>query len=121
MAQDTQFRYFIITVVVLLLVIIVLGYRRYHLQKLASRSLQRKNDKIESVNHINEKLITELRKALDREKTLKGLLPICASFKKIRNDAGYRDELETYFSTHSICPECSQQLLDEIENETKNK
>jgi hypothetical protein len=44
---------------------------------------------------------------------LKSLLPICASCKKIRDDAGYWDEVERYFNTHAnlkfshgLCPEC---------------
>jgi len=65
----------------------------------------------------NEELILELKKALDNVKQLSGLLPICASCKKIRNDQGYWQKIETYISdrsdaqfTHGICPECSQKL-----------
>lgn len=55
----------------------------------------------------------ELRAVLDREQTLKGLLPICASCKKIRDDNGYWTQVERYVAehsaaefTHSICPTC---------------
>jgi len=41
-------------------------------------------------------LIEELKEALKRVKTLNGLLPICASCKKIRNDGGYWEQVETY-------------------------
>ena len=61
------------------------------------------------------KLIEDLTQALDRVKTLTGLLPICASCKSIRNDEGYWQKVEAYICqhsearfTHSICPECSQ-------------
>ncbi|MEW5725916.1 MAG: PAS domain-containing protein [Thermodesulfobacteriota bacterium] len=64
-----------------------------------------------------EKLIGELNQALAKVKTLTGLLPICASCKKVRNDEGYWEQIEEYISnhseadfTHSICPECRQKL-----------
>jgi MASE6 len=50
------------------------------------------------------------------------LLPICSNCKKIRNDTGYWDNLESYFLehrdlvfTHGICPDCSDEMLKEIE------
>lgn len=68
-----------------------------------------------------EKLINSLQTALSQVKTLKGLLPICANCKKIRDDQGYwqdvavyvRDHTEAEFS-HGICPECMQQLYPEF-------
>ncbi|MEZ4726236.1 MAG: hypothetical protein R3E79_03770 [Caldilineaceae bacterium] len=58
-----------------------------------------------------------LERALQQVKTLQGLLPICASCKKIRDDAGYWHGVETYISqhaevqfSHSICPECRARL-----------
>src|SRR5581483_5196099 len=66
------------------------------------------------------KLIQELTDALARVKTLTGLLPICASCKKIRNDQGYWEQVEIYIShrsnadfTHGICPGCVQRLYPE--------
>ena len=64
-----------------------------------------------------ERLIAELQGALDKVKVLSGMLPICASCKKIRNDQGYWEQIEQYISKHSdadfshgICPECAQRL-----------
>jgi tetratricopeptide (TPR) repeat protein len=61
-----------------------------------------------------------LTDALDREQTLKGLLPICASCKKIRDDSGYWMQVERYVAqrsaaefTHSICPSCFEGLYPE--------
>jgi glucose-6-phosphate-specific signal transduction histidine kinase len=58
-----------------------------------------------------------LRKALSQVKTLSGLIPICASCKKIRDDQGYWNQLETFIQEHSeaefshgICPECMKKL-----------
>jgi PAS domain S-box-containing protein len=64
-----------------------------------------------------ERLILELREAISKIKTLSGLLPICASCKKIRNDKGYWEQMEIYIRDHSeadfshgICPECAEKL-----------
>ena len=60
-----------------------------------------------------ERLIGELTKALADIRTLRGLLPICAGCKKIRNDRGYWQGLEQYLSehaevqfSHGLCPDC---------------
>lgn len=67
-----------------------------------------------------EDLIAELQEALASIKTLKGLLPICASCKKVRDDKGYWKQIEAYVSehseaefTHGICPECARKLYPE--------
>ena len=71
-----------------------------------------------------DRLIVELKDALREVKTLSGLLPICASCKKIRDDSGYWNQIESYISdhseaefSHSICPECSKKLYPEISKE----
>ena len=68
-----------------------------------------------------EKLIAELQEALSQVKQLSGLLPICASCKKIRNDQGYWEDVEVYVRdhseaqfSHSICPECMKKLYSEF-------
>jgi hypothetical protein len=67
-----------------------------------------------------ERLIVELSEALAKVKTLSGLLPICSSCKKIRDDKGYWTQIESYISEHSgaefshgICPECARKLYPE--------
>lgn len=69
-----------------------------------------------------EKLIEELKKAIQNVRTLKGLIPICAWCKKIRTDEGYWMKLETYLKehteaefTHSMCPECYEKLKKDID------
>ena len=64
-----------------------------------------------------EKLIADLQQAIDEIKTLSGIIPICASCKKIRDDKGYWNQVETYVASHSkaqfshgMCPECSDTL-----------
>jgi len=65
----------------------------------------------------HEALIAQLQEALASIKTLRGLVPICANCKKIRDDMGYWQQLEEYISqhseaqfTHGICPECMAKL-----------
>jgi PAS domain S-box-containing protein len=60
-----------------------------------------------------EQLVTELQEALGSIKTLRGLIPICASCKKIRDDSGYWNAVEGYIMqhtdakfSHGICPDC---------------
>jgi hypothetical protein len=67
-----------------------------------------------------EQLIAELTDALAQIKTLKGLLPICSSCKKIRDDMGYWNTLELYIMehtdaefTHGICPDCIRKFFPE--------
>jgi len=67
-----------------------------------------------------ELLIAELQEALASVKTLGGLLPICASCKKIRDDEGYWNQVEQYIAkhtdakfTHGICPDCAKKALDD--------
>ena len=64
---------------------------------------------------------TRIEKALAEVKKLSGLLPICASCKKIRDDKGYWQQIETYIRSHSeadfshgICPDCAQRLYPEL-------
>jgi uncharacterized membrane protein (UPF0182 family) len=68
-----------------------------------------------------EDIIGELRSALAEIKTLKGIIPICASCKKIRDDRGYWNRLELYISEHSdaefshgICPDCAGRLYPDL-------
>ncbi len=75
-----------------------------------------------------EKLIAGLREALAKINTLKGLIPICAWCKKVRDDKGYWNEIETYVKehseadfTHGICPECLKGLQDKEVRQTDGK
>jgi hypothetical protein len=68
-----------------------------------------------------ENLIIELKDALKKVKMLKGLFPICASCKKIRDDKGYWNQIESYIRDHSeakfshgICPECAEKLYPDL-------
>ncbi len=71
-----------------------------------------------------ERLILELQEAISQVKTLSGLLPICASCKKIRDDKGYWNQIESYIRehseakfSHSICPDCVKKMYPEFYDE----
>ncbi|MFO7713717.1 response regulator [Desulfosarcina sp.] len=62
-------------------------------------------------------MIADLKEAMGKIKTLSGMLPICSACKKIRDDKGYWNQIETYIRdhseaefTHGICPDCIRKL-----------
>ena len=68
-----------------------------------------------------EHLIQELKNSLEQVKLLSGLIPICASCKKIRDDQGFWTQVESYIAKHSeaqfshgICPDCIRKLYPQI-------
>ena len=85
---------------------------------------------------ISKKVLLEknqkLEKALSKIKQLKGIVPICTSCKKIRNDSGYWQQVEEYVKehteaefSHGICPGCQKKLYpdfreDEIKSEDES-
>ncbi|MDJ0988003.1 MAG: PAS domain S-box protein [Desulfobacterales bacterium] len=71
-------------------------------------------------------LISSLKESLAQVRQLSGMLPICASCKKIRDDKGYWNQIEEYIRSHSeaefshgICPECSQKLYPQYHQQLK--
>lgn len=70
--------------------------------------------------HANNRLVQKnraLQNALNEVKQLRGILPICASCKRIRDDEGFWHQVEAYIGNHSgaefshgICPECMKKL-----------
>lgn len=68
-----------------------------------------------------DQVIRELQKSLAEVKTLRGFLPICAHCKKIRDDQGYWNRIESYIQAHSeaefshgICPDCARELYPDM-------
>ena len=78
-----------------------------------SRARQEARDAIQARN--------ELEAALAQVRTLRGLIPICAWCKKIRNDNGYWEQLELYLKSHSeadfthgMCPDCATKQTEAL-------
>jgi hypothetical protein len=71
----------------------------------------------------------ELQTALNEIKQLRGIIPICSSCKKIRDDAGFWHQVESYIHdhseaefSHSICPDCMKKLYpDFVKNGLQQK
>jgi PAS domain S-box-containing protein len=68
-----------------------------------------------------DNLIRQLRLALAEVKNLEGMLPICGHCKKIRDDKGYWNQLETYITehtdatfTHGVCPDCAEVMRQDL-------
>jgi len=88
---------------------------------LGRRATNRDITKRKRAQEETEKVVRKLQEALAEVKTLSGLLPICASCKRIRDDKGYWRQLEAYIRnhseaefSHSICPECVKKIYPEF-------
>ena len=75
---------------------------------------------VELTDEEREQLIGELQHTIEQVKTLSGIVPICASCKKIRDDRGYWEQVEAYVTrhtdarfSHGICPDCLKRLYPE--------
>lgn len=104
----------LVLVVLLSAYIIRQGIEATAKRKQAEEDLKKYHSQLEIM--VVERTI-ELKKALSDVKKLSGLLPICASCKKIRDDKGYWNQIEEYIRdhseaefTHSICEECATKL-----------
>ncbi len=83
---------------------------------------------VEKVSRTNFLVTHELKESLAKVKQLNGLLPICSSCKKIRDDQGYWNSVETYISrhaevdfTHSMCPECAAKYYPNLPDSSAKK
>lgn len=70
--------------------------------------------------------LDELQKSIENGNRLRGLLPICAACKKVRDDNGYWQQVEAYIEKHStaefshgLCPECEDKLYPDLTEEGK--
>ena len=78
------------------------------------KDVERKNTRLRELNR-------DLQSALDEIKTLRGIIPICANCKKIRDDDDSWQRIEKYISahseavfSHSICPDCAKKLYPDL-------
>lgn len=94
---------------------------------LANQSLEREILEHEKAEEEKSRLIIDLQNALAQVKTLTGLIPICSSCKKIRDDQGYWHQVEIYVRehtqaefSHGICPDCLKKLYPEFADDILN-
>jgi len=106
---------------------IILAWHTHRLNKVEKQNIilekevSRRTQELESQKN-------ELQVALSQVNQLSGLLPICASCKKIRDDKGYWNQIESFIIKHSeadfshgICPDCYKELYPELVNNKKNR
>lgn len=82
---------------------------------------------IEMRFELNEN-VKELKKALAEVRTLKGIVPICANCKNVRDDQGYWNRVESYLNehteadfTHAVCPDCMKRLYPQFDDDSNVK
>jgi PAS domain S-box-containing protein len=87
----------------------------------AEKELRRYSSELEKSNKALQDALADVR-------ILGGMLPICSSCKKIRDDKGYWSQIESYVSEHSgaefshgICPECEKKVYEELNKLTKER
>lgn len=90
-----------------------------------NNTLKEKNAESDRLREELGKTVESLEKSLAKVKTLSGLLPICSSCKKIRDDEGYWNKIEVYISnranvdfSHGLCPDCAKKLYGDFMDET---
>jgi signal transduction histidine kinase len=109
----------ILAVIVLLsLAIIYQGLSETNRRREAEREVEQYYEHLEE---LVDRRTRELKAALAEVNLLSGFLPICASCKKIRDDQGYWNQIESYIQRHSqaqfrhsICPECMEKLYPQF-------
>jgi DNA-binding response OmpR family regulator len=98
--------------------------RRYSLHAGRTQILDLLLATFENIVHKNNELVRlnqKLTEALETNKILCGLIPICSYCKKIRDDRGYWEQVESFVSrlsaarfSHSVCPQCSEKFLADL-------
>ena len=108
---------------ILSIVIIRQGIRESRKRRLVEQKLQEHYNQLDDL--VKERT-ADLEEALSEVKLLSGFLPICASCKKIRDDKGYWNQIESYIQqhseaefSHSICPGCAEKLYPEFTSKQK--
>jgi serine phosphatase RsbU (regulator of sigma subunit) len=91
------------------------------------QELEQLNGELRNAKDGLETANRNLAHAIGEIKHLSGMLPICVSCKKIRNDSGYWEQIEAYIHnhseaefSHSLCPECSRKLYGDLIDETEH-
>jgi GAF domain-containing protein len=97
------------------------GARYENLLQMFKRVIEIHLQLVDTSDHL-EKKNKELRRTLEEVKALRGMLPICAACKKVRDDQGYWDRIEDYVTkhselefTHSLCPDCAKTLYPQLD------
>lgn len=112
--EDREIDEIIIVSVFLVFCLTIFTFRRWRMLIVLDRELMHRN--------------SELQKAFEEIKRLKGIIPICSSCKKIRDDQGYWHQVESYIQdhteaefSHSVCPDCMKKLYPDFMDDNDEK
>ena len=101
--------------------VVMMRRLRLELERAEKRRIERHAAELDAANQVLESRKRELEEALSKVKTLSGLIPICSFCKKIRNDQGFWDRVESYLQkhsdamfTHGLCPDCAHEHFGTI-------
>jgi hypothetical protein len=96
----------------------IFAFSVQHVLERGAAAMLRRIERQRQLLQANAHLMEELRQSIENVQTLSGLIPICAHCKKIRNDEGYWEQVESYIRarseaqfTHGICPCCAKEFL----------
>lgn len=120
--------------IIMMIVLVTVSLFRWRVREMENRRRELEDEVRQRTADLNTvldergRLIRDLQNALASIKHLKGLLPICANCKKIRDDRGYWHQVESFIHEHSdasfshgICPDCFIQLYGELESSAENQ
>ncbi len=101
----------------------MLGFTIAGVLVLSRRRIRQAHQDLQELHERNLTLIGDLQTALTEVKTLQGLIPICAHCKKIRDDQGFWNQMESYIQSrseatfsHGICPDCAKEVMAELQH-----
>jgi len=107
--EDWQLDELITVSIYFMFALLIISFRGWREVVIADRELKKQTE--------------ELQRALGEIRQLKGIIPICSSCKKIRDDQGFWHQVESYLQSHSdaefshgICPDCVKKLYPDLWN-----
>ncbi len=105
-----------------------MGDELAQMRRKAEQAIEELRDSRDNLETRVQERTRELETALEKVQVLSGLLPICCSCKKIRNDQGYWQQVEQFVAmhtgarfSHGLCPDCGLKLYGKVFDEDKNK
>jgi len=117
----------IITIVFSTMLALIVSFFVLKRENKIKNTINEKNKELEKAKNDLEDNIKRLEEASRNIKILSGLIPICSSCKKIRDDAGYWHQIENYIKDHSdavfshgLCPACAKKMYPDLKLEEKD-
>ena len=105
--QQRQTLLHVVFVLLLIPLLIIVWFVAFRVMRswtktfISKKELEKEVVERKRVEEERGKLVADLQKTLSEVNTLRGFLPICSHCKKIRDDKGYWNQIETYIQDHS--------------------